>query len=68
MRFVRGKLEGTLTLTQNENHKYRWVNCLALLDKDGRWLYNVSWRTNHFKKAEKEILSLGFKKQEEVKI
>lgn len=62
MQFAKGKLKGTLRVTQKEGYKYRWVNCLALLDEDGRWLSSMSWRTNHFKKAERDLLSMGFKK------
>ena len=60
MRFKKGNLTGTLTETQIENHRYKWVNCLALMSDDGRWLSSRHWRTNHFNKAKRELIELGW--------
>lgn len=60
---------GTLQVTQTEKSSftkrgltYRWVSCLALLDENGKWLYCCYWRSNAWKKAEKELIEAGFKK------
>ena len=58
--YKKGNLTGKLQITQTENFKYKWVNCLALLDKDGKWLISEHWQTNHFNVAHKEILKNGY--------
>lgn len=49
-----------LKVTKTEGAGYKWVNCLALMNKNGQWMLSISWRTNHFKKAHTKIVSMGF--------
>jgi len=59
-KFVKGKLVGTLKVTQKEGAGYRWVGCLALLSDTGQWMHTESWRTNRYIKAYKELTDAGW--------
>jgi len=68
--FRSGSLVGELRLTQVERLSMRpgarngWTPRLALLDKDGRWLTTLHWRSNAWKKAERELVAMGWVKDE----
>jgi len=64
--YVNGDQVAYLVITERENHKYKWVPCLALLDKNGSWMYTGYWRSNSIKKAHKELTELGWKKVRKV--
>ena len=62
-KYQKGKLIGVLRVTQRETYTkrgYRWTNCLALLDDNGRWLCSAHWRTNAFRKADAELKAFGW--------
>ena len=58
--YKKGKMIGELIFTTKENHKLKSVNCLALVSDTHGWLTNISWRTNHFNKAHKELIAMGY--------
>ena len=66
MKFRKGTLKGELRETWNEHGaNYKWLPCLALLSEEGRWLCSTHWRRNAPRKAERELIALGWKKVEE---
>ena len=58
------KLQGHLVQTQAEvcykPMKYKWINVLALLDKNGKWLHSDYWKLNQRKKAHEELYKWGW--------
>lgn len=53
-----------LRFTLREGAGYRWVQCLALLDRNGRWMYSGFWRATTRRRnmtAEREVERLGWK-------
>ena len=55
-----GMLQHTLVERGGPEKGYRWVNVLAVLDKDGRWLYTKSWSQNAYKQASEELTRMGW--------
>jgi len=57
-----GELVKTINEVYVKRNKYEWRYCLVLMDSDGKWLCLDTWRTNAFRKAERELISYGWKK------
>lgn len=59
-----GKIQyASLKFTLREGAGYRWVQCLALLDDKGKWMYSGYWKAytkRRNKTAEKECQKLGW--------